>query len=258
MNRFGYLRRLQLIRDGNEPSGGNPPSQIPQVADKTTDQKPTNIVDPNTNPWETPVVTPEPVTTPAAPPATTTEPGPTSAEKFQEQLKGMDFTQGLDFQGAADKMREGDMTGMSAVMNSMGQQVFQKAVMLTSEYTKQQVEKGVAEALQKSKGHFSADLAERELHDKFPAAKDPTIAPVANGVFARYLERGQTVEEAIKNTEQYFANMANKFNPPNRQGRPGTGGFNEGGGNSPFTSPEDETDFFAALSQGTRTHNDNP
>lgn len=258
MNKFGYLRRLQLIREGEGTPTSSPTSVVPQVEQKPTEEKPTNIVDPNTNPWENPTEVKDPATVPAVAPATTAEPAANSAKAFQEHMATMDFTQGLDFQAAADKMRDGDMTGMQGVMNDMGRQVFQQAVMLTSEFTKQQVEQGVAEALQKSKGSFGADLAQRELQDKFPAAKDPTIAPVANGVFARYLERGQTVEEAIKNTENYFANMANKFNPPNRQARPGQGGFNKGEANSPFDDQQDETDFFAALSQGSRTRTDNP
>lgn len=258
MNKFGYLRRLQLIREGEGNPSAPTTSVIPQVPEKATEEKPTNIVDPNINPWENPIQETAPVTTPTAPPATTVEPAVNPAKAFQEHMATMDFTQGLDFQAAADKMRDGDMTGMQGVMNDMGRQVFQQAVMLTSEFTKQQVDQGVAEALQKSKGSFSADLAQRELQERFPAAKDPTIAPVANGVFARYLERGQTVEEAIKNTENYFANMANKFNPPNRQLRPGQGGFNKGDTNSPFDDQQDETDFFAALSQGSRTRNDNP
>ena len=258
MNKFGYLRRLQLIREGEGVSSGNPTSVVPQVTETPTGEKPSNIVDPNTNPWENPPEVKDPATTPAAPVVTPTEPVVDSSKAFQEHLATMDFTQGLDMQAAADKMREGDMTGMQGVMNDMGRQVFQQAVMLTSEFTKQQVERGVAEALQKSKGSFSADLAQRELQDRFPAAKDPTIAPVANGVFARFLERGQTVEEAIKNTENYFANMANKFNPPNKQARPGSGGFNKDGTVTPFVDQQDETDFFAALSQGSRTRNDNP
>jgi len=258
MNRFGYLRRLQLLREGEGHGGGAPSSLVPKVPDQRTEQNPANIVDPNSNPWENPTVENNPATTNAPAP----EPAPANtgnpAEAFQEHLQKMDFTRGLNMQEAADKMREGDMSGMQDVMNSMGRQVFQQAVMLTSEFTKQQVENGVNEALQRSKGSYNADLAQRELQEKFPAAKDPTIAPVANGVFTRYLQRGQTVDEAIKNTEKYFANMANKFNPPNRQQRPGSGGFNSGENNSPFNNPQDETDFFAALSQGSRTRNDNP
>lgn len=141
--------------------------------------------------------------------------------------------------------KSGDPAIIQATMDKLNSRIqngFIKALSNTNTLITKQVEKAVKDAVGESKKLIIDDKARTALFTAMPWAKDPAIAPVAETVMRKFMEKpGATIEQAAKLTVQYYRHVAKQMDP---EWEPNT---NTGGNFRRTPSHPGDMDFLSML-----------
>jgi hypothetical protein len=101
------------------------------------------------------------------------------------------------------------------------------------------IQSAVANAIKTAKSETQSEILgemnKKALESKLPWTKDPAIGPMAQAVMQRFLGKGLSTEDAIKNVERYYDYQDSKRGRGVNTNR--SGGFNDTG-EKPFQAPE--------------------
>lgn len=113
--------------------------------------------------------------------------------------------------------KSGDPAVIQASMDQLNARIqngYLKAVSAANQLITKQVEKAVADAVGQSQKLIINDKARTALFEALPWAKDPAIAPVAETVMRKFMEKpGATIEQAAKLTAQYYRHVQKQMDP---------------------------------------------
>lgn len=141
--------------------------------------------------------------------------------------------------------KSGDPASVQATMDKLNSRIqngFIKALSNTNTLITKQVEKAVKDAVGESRKLIIDDKARTALFAAIPWAKDPAIAPVAETVMRKFMEKpGSTIEKAAKLTADYYRHVAKQMDP---EWEPNT---NTGGSFRRTPSHPGDMDFLSIL-----------
>lgn len=132
-----------------------------------------------------------------------------AAQAFDNHVATLDFNS--DPAAMMTAMREGDAEGFAAQLQSMQVGIY-KAAMLDANKMMQQTSGNLKTELQQNTDTtISSNKIIGAMNEKLPYTAEPAYAPMAKAVISRLLsKKGMTPERAIKETGDYFSQMANK------------------------------------------------
>lgn len=193
-------RKYREGEPGNE-GGTNTGGQQGQQSE--TENNNQNNVNPFADLWQN-----KPDPKPAAQPnQNTTQPATAATDPnkiFKEHYDSLNIGAGVDLHKVTADIQNGGVQELGNFLDSFGQDIYKNTLTQASKLMDQKVSAAVQEALNKSTGTFNAELATRELNSALPFTKAPEVKPIADAVFAKFVDKGKSVEEAIKSTKAYF------------------------------------------------------
>lgn len=175
-------------------------------------------------------------------------PQKTSQEKIKEMLDGLDFGIGdFDIEALVEKK---DKTGLEAALKAIGQKAYMQAVSHTIKYTDNKIASAVDTAVQKATAGMRGNNAMEKMKDALPFARDKSIAPVAENVFANFMKKtGNNFEKAVEKTKAYFEKTSQAFAKATNQSILPKGKSGSGSGGSDLGSDTDWEDFLGVIDE---------
>lgn len=178
-----------------------------------------------------------------------TQSGPTADEQFQEHVKSLNLTQGVDFSLAAQEPEKFQEQMQTAMAN-----VYQAAMVNANKLFEQRAGDLQNELNQHTATTVANDKMVSQMNTTLPFTADAAYKPVADAVLQQFINSGKTPDDAIKEVGGYFKSMysAMSANMGGPQGNRLQGGFNgqmpSGANNS---QQDSEPDWLAVLSGGS-------
>jgi len=172
----------------------------------------------------------------------------TQAPPLDQQLEQYLKSQGLgefmlDERDLEDFKNGNNVPAVLAKINQRIQQSHIKALENANKMINTRVEAAVQKALDGSKEYVEGKELRQLLTTKLPYTKDPAIAPVAETVFARFIEKGLNREKAIEAVDKFFKKTSALVSPEN-------GGNNNTGGSYRQNMNKSDQDWLTALKGG--------
>lgn len=132
-----------------------------------------------------------------------------AAQAFSNHVDGIDF--GADPAAMMEAVRGGDVEAFSEQLKNMQVGIY-KAGMLDANKMMQQTSGNLKTELQNNtETTISSNKIISQMHKDLPYTAEPAYAPMAKAVLSKLLsKKGMTTEKAIKETGDYFSQMANK------------------------------------------------
>lgn len=136
--------------------------------------------------------------------------GGTFAEQLTGQLAGLTFGEPVFNQEVAEQINNGDFTGVQKRFDSSMQAAVRQSLAMNVQILKPFAEQILAQVRQEMGQTLSGRDDTDTLVRDFPAAKNPTVAPVIRSVFDQALKNTKGNRElAVRQTKQMIALMAN-------------------------------------------------
>lgn len=114
-----------------------------------------------------------------------------------------------------EKIQAGDFTPLLDKLNAQIVQAHVKALSGAKELS----DRAIADASKNVKDQAIAHMLGQQnlaaMHQALPFTKDKAIAPVAQSVMQKFLDRGFNTEKAVKGVEAYFQNISSRVNGGN-------------------------------------------
>lgn len=173
-----------------------------------------------------------------------------AGDEFNNYVESLNFSDGIEMDTIVQDLQQGDHKSFQGALSKAGQNAYKKAMVDSHKMIKESVSKAVNDAVGKARGHTQADMAIREMNSKLPYTKDKALAPVAEGVLKRFMEKGQDFETALGSVDKYFRRTGELVG--GKPGRTRQQGFGNGVDNSHFNDNDDEPaeiDFMNILTQ---------
>ncbi len=170
--------------------------------------------------------------------------------RMNAHIESKNFVNGVDFNKLAEG---GDPEAIKASFNNLTRNMYVGMMADVNRIVEARVEQAVEKAVKTAKSEVYGTQAVDDMFRSLPHLNNPNTAPVAQSVFAKFIEKGQTREMAVRNTDKYFKDMAANIlgvNPDNR-GRP-SGSPRGGSGNSDMSgggSSNQPSDWMNFLTQ---------
>lgn len=135
--------------------------------------------------------------------------------------------------------------GLLDMIQTRVQKSYIEAIKGSKQLVDTAVEAAVKKALDSSRGMIEGKELQGLLRAKYSWAADPTIAPIAETVMQRFLDKGQTRDVALENVGKYFNHLGRTMNPDFVPREP-NGNTNENYNRSP-QKPDGDTNWLALL-----------
>lgn len=198
---------------------------------------------------------PKPGTQQQQAPATQGQPPADPGTFLNNHIATLNLTNGIDMAQIAEQMRDGDHSGMQAALGTIAANSYRAAMLDANKLINAKVESAITEAQKRSGADFASTMALQQLHEALPFTSDDLVKPMAENVFLRFIKKGQSVQDAIKNTGEYFKHTMQaaqkdlQMSAPN--GRPGQRGFNQPSNTQQHqgTNTAEEDDWLNILGQ---------
>lgn len=165
--------------------------------------------------WDSPTPTPTPAASAESAGGTSQGSGTQEqqggfAAQLTQQLGGMSFGEPVFTPEIAQEINEGNFAGFEKRLQTQMQAAVRQALAMNVQVLRPFAE----QLLTQMRDEFGGTLNERDNVDQlvkdFPAAKNPTVAPVIKGIYDQALVRTQGNRElAVKQTKAMLAHMAN-------------------------------------------------
>ena len=126
-------------------------------------------------------------------------------DRFDEHVNSLDFAADINATELAEQLQNGDFTGLNAAMESVARKTYKSTIFDMNKLIESRVSSAVDEAVQKTTGQVNRNMAVNKMRDALPFASKPSVAPIAEAVFSRFMQRGDDTEKAIENTRNFFA-----------------------------------------------------
>lgn len=127
---------------------------------------------------------------------------------FESYVKGLQFAPAVNGE-LAQRIQQGDPVALQEYIGGIGQQIYKQAMLDATRLFSGMQGRIVDDAVNKASTLYGRDKAVTALQSQIPIAKNPNIAPIAQGVFAQFMKSGASQEQAIENTRQFLASMGN-------------------------------------------------
>lgn len=131
-------------------------------------------------------------------------------EQLQNLLKGV----GLGDLALSEEQQEAVRSGNGEVIMNLLQQnhktaqtAFIQAVKSMNEHMSTEIAKAVKDAVGQSTAHYSAEVMRTRMVERFPAAKDPALAPVIESIVKRSMDKGASPEQAFSVVDRWLAKI---------------------------------------------------
>lgn len=146
---------------------------------------------------------------------------------FKEHIESLQLTNGLDLAKIQEDLREGKVDSLNEAFSNVAANTYKAAMTQMNSLVDSKIEAATEKAVSDANSTVKADLEIQEMQSSLPFTKDPNIEPVAKAVLAQFRSKGESVENAIAKTKEFFQNTAEKVGnvsiPPND--KPGTRNF---------------------------------
>lgn len=138
----------------------------------------------------------------------TTEAAKNPDEILNEHIKGLNLADGIDMQKLQTDLATGSTESLQAALTQVAGNAYRASMLNSTKIMDAKIDAAIASAVNQSEGKFKTADAIRQLHAALPFTAQPAIAPVAKGVFGQYIKKGSSIEDAIKQTQNYFRETA--------------------------------------------------
>lgn len=127
-------------------------------------------------------------------------------KQMQEFMETNGLYKDLDMGGFVESVRNGDIEKSTAFLSQALQNSVMTALNAASKIADAKVEKAMKKVSTDSTSESRTQFAVEQMYstEALKFAKEPSIAPIAEGALKNFLEKGQSVSEAIKSVEKYF------------------------------------------------------
>ena len=194
--------------------------------------------------------TKETETTPTTTVVQQVEQQPSSAEVLETHIKGLDLTNGIDTDAIVKGLAEGDTTVLAGAFAKVSENTYKAILPDVNRLMDSKVKAAVEAAVGQAGANYKGDQLTGAMHTALPFTKDPSMAPIASAVLAKFTEAGKTQDEAIESVRAFFAH-AGKLSAKavGIAATPNTGQFRDSNNGAIDIGDETpETDWVALLS----------
>lgn len=140
---------------------------------------------------------------------------------IEDHIKSLGLTEGVDLHKLQEDLSEGKVDSLNEALSAVAAKTYQQAMLNMNAIVDAKVQEAIQAATENASQLMSKQQQKQLLQTELPFAKDPAIGPIAETVFDRFLQKGKSVEEAIKGTAEYFSHMhktASEYLSPNAPG----------------------------------------
>ena len=212
-NRFGFLATFPRAVAGDAGGGS---SQFP---DAGKSQEPDPKEDPKENKEETKLLDDgniwDTVTSDkddkagktSDAPAPQTEPVD-PGKALQDYVKTLDFGLSASSPALQEAMRDGDAQKFADILTAHSQNLFSKVIVDVGKMVNASEARVREDALTQTKAAMSVDESKKTLRAAVPLVENPNIAPIAEAIKSRFIEKGDSDAEANGKVAQFFKEMS--------------------------------------------------
>lgn len=152
--------------------------------------------------------------------------GQDAAKQLDDFIGGFNFAEGIDQNELADKIKEGDLGALLNSMGKMNANTMKQTLITMNKMFTDRMNTAIEEGIKKAVNQTSANLETRDIiglmESRIPKTKDPSIAPVAQGVLHQAMKKTKgDKEKAIGIVEAFFNKLdggRNLNRPPSSPG----------------------------------------
>lgn len=208
---------LQKVFGGNNPTDSADGTQQTQQTQADTESNPESNIDQASNIWDNSQNPPE---NPSPGQdfqqqqqnVQQQQQGSTPQEQFAAHIDGLGLTNNVDMAKIQEDMQTGNTDSLSKAFQQVAANTYKATMLQMNELVDSKINKAQSETEKAASDNWNADLAVREMNTKLPFTSDPNISPIATAVLNRFITKGDSVESAIKKTQDFFASTAQKIN----------------------------------------------
>lgn len=184
-----------------------------------------------------------------------------SNKQLVEYLQGQGLFDGIDMKGFVEAVNAGDAEKAMTLFQTSMLNTAKVSIGAANKLQEAKVARVSEDLMDRTKQSQERELAKRQMNDKMPWTKNENRSKLAEDVLNGFLDQGFATDEAIKNTHDYFKEMATeqgaKFdNPPSS--KPGQRGFQNSNynENSPEGNTAEPVDFVKMLTGDAQSYED--
>lgn len=175
--------------------------------------------------WEPPKP-PEPK--PGVTPSPSPSPTPGNSDRLQEYFAEQDYFGEMDKAAFGTALREGNVDAIFVEMKKAFTNMHGKALANMQKFSDSAVEKASAKAVSEFTSSYKMDKVFDDMFSQKAELKLPAVAPMAKATVKQFINKGETPENAVKKTIEFFETFGASFGkePPNNNGgRPNGSSF---------------------------------
>jgi len=127
---------------------------------------------------------------------------------MREFYKKAGLYEGISMKDLSAAIRDDDEEKASAVMAKMMENAVSVALTQSNKLADAKIAAVKDVVVQETKSSAEMDMAVRQMNGALPFTSHEAVAPVAKQVLTGFLEKGLSIDDAVKNTSEYYKEVA--------------------------------------------------